>query len=111
MELFGLKDSYTATALAVIFTAAMLVLFVLFTVVQSLNEFKAPIVRLKSTKDQLEMIMPEKCKYHLFISHVWTTGQDKVHKIARLLKLYLRNVKIWLDVEQLQNLGNLENAV
>jgi len=111
MKLFGFSDSYKATALAVVLTASMLISFVLFTFIQSVNELKAPIVRLVSTNDTPRLIMPEGCKYHLFVSHIWASGQDKAHKIVWLLKLYIQGVIIWLDVDVLKNLGDLENSV
>jgi len=111
MKLFGISDSYKATALAVILTAAMLIAFVLFVFVQSVNELKAPTVRLASTNGAPRMDMPGDCKYHFFISHVWVSGQDKVHKIVRTIKLYIQGIQIWLDVDVLENLGDLENSV
>jgi len=111
MELFGLRDSYSATAIAVILTSSMLISFILFVLVQSMNDLTAPIVRLVSTNGAPHLGMPEDCKYHLFVSHIWTSGQDKVHKIVRTLKLYLHEVNIWLDVDVLENLGDLENSV
>jgi len=117
-KLFGLSNSYQATSisyqatlLAVILTAAMLILFVLSIFIQSVNEIKTHIVRLISTNDKPNMSLPGECKYHFFMSHTWASGQDKVHKIARMLNLYVREVKIWLDVDQLENLNNLEDEV
>ena len=36
--------------------------------------------------------------YHLFLSHVWSTGQDACATIKTQLQLLLPNVKIFLDV-------------
>jgi hypothetical protein len=38
-------------------------------------------------------------KWHLFLSHTWSTGQDQVAQIMKELKLLLPSAKIWLDVE------------
>ena len=36
--------------------------------------------------------------YHLFLSHIWSTGQDACGVIKTQLQLLLPNVKIFLDV-------------
>jgi hypothetical protein len=47
-------------------------------------------------------------RFHLFLSHVWSTGQDQVLSIKKELQLLVPSVKIWLDVENLQNVADLE---
>ena len=39
------------------------------------------------------------------------TGQDQTHALVRSLQLQLPGISIWLDVEQLDNVGLLEAAV
>jgi len=95
----------------VILTASMLVSFVLFVFVQSMNELSVPTLRLVSTNYTPLLTLPEDCKHHLFVSHIWASGQDKVHKIVRSLQLYIKGVDIWLDVDALENLGDLEDSV
>ena len=111
MKLFGLSDSYEATVVAVILTAAMLISFLLFIIIQAVNELKAPTLRLVSTNSQPYLGMSSSCNYHIFVSHKWSTGQDKVHKIVRMLKLYIQEMKIWLDVDVLENLNDLEESI
>ena len=55
--------------------------------------------------------MPPTCKYHLFLSHVWRSGQDKTHIIARTLQMYLPRLLIWLDVDNLDDMGRLEEYI
>jgi hypothetical protein len=55
--------------------------------------------------------MPQTCKYHLFLSRVWRSGQDKTHIIARSLQLYLPKLLIWLDVDNLDDVGRLEEDI
>ena len=40
-------------------------------------------------------------RYHLFLSHVWSTGQDQCAVIKRQLQLLLPGVVIFLDVDDL----------
>jgi hypothetical protein len=50
-------------------------------------------------------------RYHLFLSHVWSTGQDQCAVIKRQLQLLMPGVIIFLDVDDLQDISNLENYV
>jgi hypothetical protein len=36
---------------------------------------------------------------------VWGSGQDQTHTIVRNLKLLLPEIAIWLDVDNLENIG------
>ena len=45
------------------------------------------------------------------MSHVWSTGQDQCAVIKRQLQLLMPGVIIFLDVDDLQDIGNLENYV
>ena len=110
-RIFCLRDSYHASLIAFILTAAMLIAFILFVFIQSVNDLTAPIVRLISTNSAPHLGISEDCKHHLFISYVWISEQDKVQKIVGMLKLYLYEVNIWLDVDVSENLGDLENSV
>lgn len=111
-ELFGLSfNSYRATSAAVILTVSMLAATLLSISYLAYNTIQAPTIRLVSTKTAPRLSMPKDCTHHLFLSHVWDTGQDKAHKIARMIQLYLPGIKIWLDVDSLENIAMLENSV
>ena len=73
MDFFGLRDSYNATVFPLIVTAAILISCILFVCIQSMNDLAASIVRLVSTNGSPHLGMPEDCKYHLFVSHIWTS--------------------------------------
>lgn len=55
--------------------------------------------------------LPQVCDHHLFMSHFWHTGQDKCHAIARKLQLFMPTLKIWLDVDNLDDIEKLEHYV
>ena len=40
-------------------------------------------------------------RYHLFLSHTWSTGQDQVANIKRKLQLMMPGCQIFLDVDDL----------
>ena len=50
-------------------------------------------------------------KWHLFLSHVWSTGQDQNAIIKRQLQLLLPGVRVFLDVDDLEDIGNLEHYI
>ena len=51
---------------------------------------------------------PPAIKYHLFLSHIWSTGQDQCATIKRQLQLVLPGVSIFLDVDDLRSIDDLE---
>ena len=51
------------------------------------------------TMEPPELLLGEKERYHLFLSHVWSTGQDQCALIKRQLQLLLPGVVIFLDVD------------
>ena len=42
-------------------------------------------------------------RFHLFLSHVWTSGQDQVAVIKRQLQLLLPGIRVFLDVDDMQD--------
>ena len=49
--------------------------------------------------------------YHLFLSHVWSTGQDQMRIVKQRLKELCPNLTIFLDVDDLKDIGDLEGYV
>ena len=45
------------------------------------------------------------------MSHAWSSGQDQTHTLVRQLQLLAPTIRLWLDVEQLQDVGRLEQSV
>merc|ERR1719424_1484449 len=71
----------------------------------------APILRDARTMEPPKLILGEGERYHLFLSHTWSTGQDQCANIKRQLQLLLSGVIVFLDVDDLQDIGNLEGYV
>jgi len=94
-----------------IITAAMLGLSVLFLVVLAANAITAPSVRLVGSGSKPNLEMSGDCEFHAFLSHIWSTGKDKTHTVARKTQLLLPGVRIWLDVDNLGNMDQLETSV
>ena len=50
-------------------------------------------------------------RWHIFLSHVWMTGQDQVRVIKQLLKEVLPGVRVFLDVDDLADISRLEEEI
>jgi len=46
--------------------------------------------------------------FHVFLSHIWSSGQDQVAIIKRKLQLMLNSCEIFLDVDNLDDISQLE---
>ena len=46
--------------------------------------------------------------YHLFLSHVWGTGQDQMRIVKQRLLEMLPDARAFLDVDDLEEIGGLE---
>ena len=70
-----------------------------------------PIMQLASSKEPPSLVLSKGLRYHLFLSHIWSTGQDQCAIIKRQLQLLLPGIAIFLDVDDLQDIGDLEGYV
>lgn len=66
---------------------------------------------LRTTGKPPVLDLGEHCQYHLFLSHVWATGQDQVAVIKRRLLELMPHAKIFLDVEDLESIAHLEKYI
>tara|TARA_B110001452_G_scaffold171695_1_gene143794 strand:+ start:145 stop:1194 length:1050 start_codon:yes stop_codon:yes gene_type:complete len=58
-----------------------------------------------------DLTLPDGKSWHIFLSHTWKSGQDQVSVIKHQLKNVLPGVRVWLDVDELDDLGKLEEFV
>lgn len=66
---------------------------------------------LATTRTPPELSIKPHQKFHLFLSHTWSTGQDQCAAIKRQLQLHLPGVKVFLDVDDLRDIGSLEHYI
>ena len=50
-------------------------------------------------------------KWNLFLSHVWSTGQDQMRVVKQRLLEMMPDLRIFLDVDDLEEIGNLEQYI
>ena len=70
-----------------------------------------PTFKLVSTGNRPELALAKGHKWHLFLSHIWGTGQDQCATIKRQLCLLLPGASVFLDVDDLEDIGMLEEYI
>jgi len=105
------EDSSTAkfrvVVVMVVFNFAVLALFVSLAAYQFATRDVLPSIRLVTSKQVPELKLRKGEKWHLFLSHIWSSGQDQMATVKRCLTLLLPGVRIFLDVDDLEAIGNL----
>ena len=108
------RFSFDAAVIAagMIFTiVAALVLATAIAAAQIVTAARLPLLKLKQTKARPELTLATSQRWHLFLSHIWGTGQDQCAVIKRQLCLLLPGAKIFLDVDDLADIGALEEYI
>jgi len=72
---------------------------------------KARRLRYMSNNKEVEAPAIGTDEFHLFLSHVWGSAQAQVRIIKQRLCEMIPSVKVWLDVDDLQEIGNLEGYI
>ena len=104
-------NSFRASIIVVASTVSMLIAVAIFLAALAVNSIFAPIVLVLASDSSPNLEMSEGCNFHAFMSHTWSTGQAKTHAITRKLQLHLPKLKIWLDVNDLEDISNFEKYV
>ena len=104
----------SASALAAVifgFNLLSLALFGMMTAYQMRVQRDTSSIRLVETKQLPELTLGPVMKWHIFLSHIWSSGQDQVATIKRQLQLLLPGIRVFLDVDDLQEIGKLEEYI
>jgi hypothetical protein len=68
-------------------------------------------LRLVTNGQPPELELAPKIRYHLFVSHIWSSGQDQAAVIKRQMSLMLPGLVTFLDVDDLEDISLLEKYV
>jgi hypothetical protein len=109
--LIGLAGPDGAALLVVLLTVFLLLVSIATIAFQAATAASAPSIELVSTRRAPVLDLPVNCQFHCFLSHVWGSGQDATHTIARKLQLLLPSMQIWLDVDHLKVISTLDQEV
>jgi len=71
----------------------------------------ATLLRLAESGQYPSLSLDKDSVYHLFLSHIWSSGQDQVAVIKRKLQLMLPGCRIFLDVDDLEEIGALDTYI
>jgi len=72
---------------------------------------RVPIIRLRASRETPLFKLAPTEKWHLFLSHVWGTGQDQCATIKRQTSIMLPHASIFLDTDDLKDIGALEEYI
>lgn len=86
---------------------ALILLAVHVTIIES----NAEVLKLKRTRAAPVVTIRPQHQYHLFLSHVWSTGQDQAAVIKRQLLRMVHGMNVFLDVDDLEDIGALERYI
>ena len=78
---------------------------------QIVEAARMPTIRLQSTKAPPDLPLAKEHRWHMFLSHIWGTGQDQCATIKRQLKIMLPGASVFLDVDDLQSIDALEEYI
>ena len=78
---------------------------------QIVEAARMPTIRLQSTKAPPDLPLAKGHRWHMFLSHIWGTGQDQCATIKRQLKIMLPGASVFLDVDDLQSIDALEEYI
>jgi len=111
-RVLGFRSQDDVVVTMIILNIAILVAYAALIAYQCLSRHHMHQLLLESTNEMPELTFgSSKTKFHLFLSHIWMTGQDQVAVIKRQLNLLLPGISVFLDVDNLQEIGNLEQYV
>ena len=94
----------------VAFNFFVLVMFLTLAAYEFSTSFVLPSVRLVATGQVPELGLSSGLQYNLFLSHIWSSGQDQMATVKRELQLLLYGVRIFLDVDDLEEIGQLDRC-
>ena len=98
-------NSYKTTFIAVVLIANMAAFTIFLICVVMFNTVHFSPICLAATSYRSNLEIPKSTYYHVFHSHVWKYGQGKYHTGVRQLQLHILGIMMWLDVDDLENIG------
>ena len=108
------QDHKWIDVLIIVLSAAVLLVFaVMATLLVSpfYAQTQLPSFRLAHDKQMPELSLKPEHRYHMFLSHTWSSGQDQAATIKRQMQLLLPGVQCFLDVDDLEQIDHLERYV
>ena len=93
----GMRSPNGILLFLLVLTAVLLLLFIVGGVVGLRRIAGVPTIRLSRTGQRPELSLHRGVLWHLFNSHIWSTGQDAAAAIKKELQLLLPGINVFLD--------------
>ena len=93
----GMRSPNGILIFLLVLTAVLLLLFIVGGVVGLRRIAGVPTIRLSRTGQRPELSLHRGVLWHLFNSHIWSTGQDAAAAIKKELQLLLPGINVFLD--------------
>ena len=68
-------------------------------------------IRVKQTGKVPQLTLEQGHRFHLFLSHTWSSGQDQCAVMKRQLCRMMPLVRVFLDVDDLDDINNLDEHI
>ena len=109
-QVFGNVGPIVLTRILIGANIGVLCLLALLLLCSARSEMRAATLRIRGHGQEPELTLAYGHKWHLFVSHHWD-NQDAAATIKRRLQMHLPGVKVFLDVDNLQSIADLEAHV
>jgi len=110
-RILGFQSMASLVATVIVTNLGLLLIFVGLTVYHTVFRKSMRVLRLVSSREVPDLELGIGMQYHVFLSHIWSSGQDQTANIKRMLQLLLPGANIFLDVDDLEEIGDLEKYV
>lgn len=102
-ELFSVFVSFLAV---IVLASLVLICYITATATDGMVVLKE-----RGTNAEPPLTLRRRHSWHVFLSHIWASGQDQVAVLKRQLQLVLPGIEVFLDVDDLHDIGALEQYV
>jgi len=97
-DLTGFSSGYNIVGAMLFWNLVTFALTIVLTSYQAVTEESLPTIRRADTNQVPELVLADDFLYHIFLSHVWSSGQDQMATVKRQLQLLLPGIRVFLDV-------------
>lgn len=95
-RILGFQSMASLVATVIVVNLGLAVVFVALTAYHIIFRKSMQVLRLVSSREVPHLELNIGMHYHLFLSHIWSSGQDQAANIKRMLQLLLPGVKVFL---------------
>ena len=110
-SIYGFSSTESIVLMLLLFVLIMLIMFVAILVHHCVKAGHVTTIRSRATAKEPLLTLSTGQKFHLFNSHIWSTGQDATATIKRQLQRLMPTISVFLDVDDLKDIGSLERYI